>query len=192
MELSRELHDELGPQLFAIRANAAAFDADDKSPPADATQRLVDAVERLQETNRRILDRLRPMHIQELGLTRSLEGLVQNARSQDPEIRFERRLDPSLDGLDPLTAQTVYRVTQEALTNILRHAGATETSTTVRIEGDTVHIEVSDNGRGFAEHLVAGRGITGMRERVRALGGTFQFERRANNTIVEAIVPIEK
>lgn len=191
MELSRELHDELGPQLFAIRANAAAFDADDKSPSADATQRLLDAVERLQETNRRILDRLRPMHIQELGLIRSLEGLVHNARSQAPDIHFEKWFDPSLDGLDPLTAQTVYRVTQEALTNILRHAGATRVSTMVGVEEPAARVEISDNGQGFAENLVAGRGITGMRERVRALGGTFRFERRAGHTVVEANVPIE-
>jgi two-component system sensor histidine kinase UhpB len=191
MELARELHDELGPQLFAIRANAAVFDADDKSVSADAVQRLVDAVETLQETNRRILDRLRPMHIQELGLIRSLDGLVDNARSQASEIHFARCFDPSLDALDPLTAQTIYRVTQEALTNILRHAGATRTSASVRVEGATVHIEVSDNGRGFAENLIVGRGITGMRERVRALGGTFHLERRTDSTVVEAIVPID-
>lgn len=191
MELSRELHDELGPQLFAIRANAAVFDADDRSNSADAARRLVDAVEGLQETNRRILDRLRLMHIQELGLIRSLEGLVHNARSQAPEIHFEPWFDPSLDSLDPVTAQTIYRVTQEALTNILRHSGANRAITTVRVEEAAARIEISDNGKGFAENLVAGRGITGMRERVRALGGTFRFEHRAGHTVVEANVPIE-
>lgn len=200
-DLSRELHDELGPQLFAIRANAAALEIGD-APSSDAQSsdaqssddgvlKLVRSVETLQETNRRILDRLRPMHIQELGLVRSLEGLVNNARAQTIDVEFQKTFDPSLDHLDGVTAQTIYRVTQEALTNVMRHADANNVSVMARVDGSAVHIDVSDDGRGLPEKIVFGRGLTGMRERVLALSGQFHLERQAGLTKVQILIPVD-
>jgi two-component system sensor histidine kinase UhpB len=190
-ELSRELHDELGPQLFAIRANAAALDIGEAPSSDDGVVRLVKSVETLQETNRRILDRLRPMHIQELGLVRSLEGLVRNAGAQTVHVSFDSAFDTALDGLDALTAQTVYRVTQEALTNIMRHADAKKVTVSARIDGDAVSITVSDDGRGLPDPIVFGRGLTGMRERVLALGGQFRLQRQGDETAVRIRIPVE-
>jgi two-component system sensor histidine kinase UhpB len=190
-DLSRELHDELGPQLFAIRANAAALDVGEAPSSDDGVLRLVRSVEALQETNRRILDRLRPMHIQELGLVRSLGGLVDNAHAQAARIDFHKDFDPVLDTLDALTAQTIYRVIQEALTNVMRHADAKKVIAVARVEGRAVHIDVSDDGRGFAAPAVFGRGLTGMRERVLALTGRFSFERQAGLTVIEIVIPID-
>ncbi|MDO9411370.1 MAG: histidine kinase [Pseudolabrys sp.] len=190
-DLSRELHDELGPQLFAIRANAAALDIGDAPSADEGVIRLVRSVETLQETNRRILDRLRPMHIQELGLVRSLEGLISSAQAQAPDIAFQKSFDPLVDTLDGLTARTIYRVTQEALTNVMRHAEAKHVSATVRIDSAVVHVDITDDGRGLADPVVFGRGLTGMRERVLALGGQFNLQRQGDLTAVRIRIPFE-
>ena len=73
----------------------------------------------MQYANRRILDRLRPLYIQELGLERSIHTLLQNARAQAPELKLSARIDPGLNEIDGLLSQTVYRVIQEAVTNVL-------------------------------------------------------------------------
>ena len=128
-DIARELHDELGPLLFAIRANVIAMvdsgaaDQDDFDSPA---QKALQSVEALQLTNRRILDRLRPMHIEEFGLQSSIQKLLRGVRSQVPAIDVAFEIDPALDAIDAVVSQTVYRVMQEGITNVLRHAQATE------------------------------------------------------------------
>jgi two-component system, NarL family, sensor histidine kinase UhpB len=90
-----------------------------------------------------------------------------------------------------LTAQTIYRVTQEALTNVMRHADAKHVNVCTGIKDGAVLIGVSDDGRGLPEPVVYGRGLTGMRERVLALSGQFRLERRAGLTEVKIVIPVE-
>ena len=127
-DIARDLHDELGPLLFGIRANAVALlDAVSAGPGRSRRLRsraMLQSVEALQQANRRILDRLRPLHIQELGLEKSIQTLLQNARTQAPGLKLTSRIDPRLNGVDGLLSQTVYRVIQEGMTNVLRHAKA--------------------------------------------------------------------
>ena len=126
-DIARELHDELGPLLFGIRANTVALMESlppDMAGPEASAQGILQSVEALQYANRRILDRLRPLYIQELGLGRSIHTLLQNARAQAPELKLSARIDPGLNEIDGLLSQTVYRVIQEAVTNVLRHANA--------------------------------------------------------------------
>ena len=78
----------------------------------------------MQQANRRILDHLRPLYIQELGLERSIQTLLRNIRSQAPQIELAADIDAGLNESDGLLSQTAYRVIQEALTNALRHAQA--------------------------------------------------------------------
>ena len=184
-DIARELHDELGPLLFAIRANVIAMvdngaaDQNDFDSPA---QKALQSVEALQLTNRRILDRLRPMHIEEFGLQSSLQKLLRGVRSQVPAIGVAFEIDPALDAVDAVVSQTVYRVLQEGITNVLRHAQATEMSLKASLPDGKVVVEISDNGIGMPANVVMGRGLTGMRERVRALGGHVRIisQRRAN------------
>jgi two-component system sensor histidine kinase UhpB len=191
-DIARELHDELGPLLFAIRANVIAMvdngaaDQDDlDSPPQKALQ----SVEALQLTNRRILDRLRPMHIEELGLQSSIRKLLRGVRSQAPAIDVAFEIDPALDAADAVVAQTVYRVMQEGITNVLRHAQATEMRLKATVPDNKVVVEISDNGVGIPANVVMGRGLTGMRERVRALGGTLELTRADGQTRVRCSLP---
>jgi two-component system, NarL family, sensor histidine kinase UhpB len=191
-DIARELHDELGPLLFAIRANVIAMvdrgaaDQNDLDSPA---QKALQSVEALQSTNRRILDRLRPMHIEELGLQSSIQKLLRGVRSQVPAIEVAFEIDPGLDTIDTVVSQTVYRVMQEGITNVLRHAQATEMRLKAIAAGGKVLVEISDDGVGMPADVVMGRGLTGMRERVRALGGTFELTRGDGQTRVRCSLP---
>jgi len=193
-DLSRELHDELGPLLFAIRANSSALlegsqDREDDNSPA---AKLRQAVEALQQTNRRILDRLRPMHIRELGLQRSVADLVKDAGRRSSGIEFELEFDSELVPPDDVVANTIYRAVQESLTNILKHAQASTVWVRVALEPSNIVMSVVDDGIGFADGTALGRGLTGMRERVRALGGTFSFRRIDGETVVSCIIPVKQ
>lgn len=192
-DLARELHDELGPLLFSIRAGATALI--ETAPPSgnlgNATQEVMRSVEALQQTNRRILDRLRPLYIEELGLESSVQTLLQNFRRQAPHIALTARLDPDLNEIDGPLAQTVYRVIQEALTNVLRHAGANHAHVQATIADSALTIEIADDGGGFPADNVFGRGLTGMHERVRALSGSLSLLRADERTYVRCRLPVE-
>jgi two-component system, NarL family, sensor histidine kinase UhpB len=192
-DIARELHDELGPLLFAIGANVIAMvdnGAADQDKFDSPPQKILQSVEALQSTNRRILDRLRPMHIEELGLQSSIQKLLRGVRSQAPAIDVVCEIDPALEAVDGVVSQTVYRLLQEGITNVLRHAQATEMRLTATVLEGQVLTEISDNGVGMAADAVIGRGLTGMRERVRALGGTFELSRSDGRTYVRCRLPI--
>ncbi|KRP94499.1 histidine kinase [Bradyrhizobium yuanmingense] len=192
-DLARELHDELGPLLFSIRAGTIALT--DASEPTghlgNSAQDLLQSVEALQQTNRRILDRLRPLYIEELGLSSSVQTLLRNFRKQAPHIVLTDAIDRDLSAIGGPLAQTVYRVIQEALTNVLRHANAGNAHVQATIADKTLVVEISDDGGGFPADNVFGRGLTGMHERVRALSGSLSLLRVDDRTYVRCRLPAE-
>jgi signal transduction histidine kinase len=192
-DIARELHDELAPLLFSIRAGTialvdAAPEAGNLGKPA---QEVLQSVEALQQTNRRILDRLRPLYIEELGLAASVQTVLRNFRKQAPHIVLTDRIEPDLNGIDGPLARTIYRVIQEALTNVLRHAKASSAHVQATISGETLVLEISDDGGGFPADNVFGRGLTGMQERVRALSGSLSLLRVDERTYVRCRLPAE-
>lgn len=192
-DLARELHDELGPLLFSIRANAVTLlDAtpSDKARLDDSVAGVLQSVEALQHANRRILDRLRPLYIDELGLIKSIDTLLRNARSQAPQLQQTADIDPRLEDVDGLLSHTVYRVIQEGITNVLRHANASSMKITASLHSDQLFVEVADNGAGIPPDNVFGRGLTGMQERARALGGTFELLRDNGLTCIRCRLPV--
>ena len=185
--IARELHDEIGPLLFAIRANAAAI-ADEVAGVSGPIQGIVDAAEALQQANKRILHGLSPLYLAELGLHESIEALLREVGRQARSLCVRSQLK-DLDMLDDLLAQTVYRVVQEGVTNVLRHADASTMYVATKLEGDNLVVEIADDGRKTPD-LKFGRGLTGMSERVRALDGKLQFAREDERTIVRCNLPI--
>jgi two-component system, NarL family, sensor histidine kinase UhpB len=191
-DMARELHDELGPLLFGIRANTVALL---ESIPAgqvklqNTAEGILQSVETLQQANRRILDRLRPLYIQELGLERSIQTLLQNVKSQAPDLKVTSQLDTALSEADGPLSQTIYRVIQEALTNVLRHARASAVHVAVVINDQEAIVEISDDGVGFSADRMFGRGLTGMLERARALSGTLELLREEGRTCVRCRLP---
>lgn len=191
-DMARELHDELGPLLFGIRANTVALlesipSAQIKS--RGAAESILQSVETLQQTNHRILDRLRPLYIQELGLERSIQTVLQNAKAQAPRLKVTSSIDTTLNEVDGLLSQTIYRVIQEAVTNVLRHARANAMHVAAGIKGREVIVEISDDGIGFPADRMFGRGLTGMLERARALSGTLELLREEGRTCVRCRLP---
>jgi two-component system sensor histidine kinase UhpB len=193
-DIARELHDELGPLLFGISASTVAL-SDSIGNGTDASNAAIDgivqSVDALQQANRRILDHLRPLYLRELGLAKSIETLLQNARMQAPAITLVSRIDPHVNELDGPLLQTAYRVIQEGVTNALRHAKASAIEVNAALSEDALTIEVFDDGIGFSnEEIAYGRGLTGMHERVRALSGTFQLLRDAGRSVVRCRLPV--
>ena len=188
-QLANELHDELGPLLFAIRANAIALSGSSTDPEAPAT-RLLEAAEAVQHASRRILEGLSPLYLEELGLEKSIRTLLQNAHAASPSVATSSEVDPRLDSLDHLLSQTIYRVIQEAVTNVIKHAQATRLNVVAMMAGHALTIEVSDDGIGFPDNVTLGRGLTGMSDRSRALDGKLDLLREQGKTIVRCSLPL--
>ena len=201
-EIARELHDEFGPYLFSLRAHASALTklADGRGPSAEAVRKhggaLLEQINALQQFTRRVLERLRPVGLAELGLGKALESLSRLWRESHPEMTIETTISPAL-GITGETADlTIYRVVQEALTNAFRHAGATAIDVVIepaerpgRDGRGYARVRVSDNGRGMEPGQKLGFGLVGMRERILALGGTLNVASGEGGVTVEALVP---
>jgi two-component system sensor histidine kinase UhpB len=199
-EIARELHDEFGPYLFALRAHATSLMrmADAAKPDVAGLRKhgaaMLEQVNALQQFNRRVLDKLRPAGLSELGLSEALAALVRFWRDAHPGVSVETEISQSLGPVGETAELTIYRVVQEALTNAFRHSGATQVSVTIepvagagRV-GRAARVRVSDNGEGLPSEHKLGLGMIGMRERVMALGGTMTVVSSGGVT-VEAVVP---
>jgi two-component system, NarL family, sensor histidine kinase UhpB len=190
-EIAKELHDELGPLLFAIRANAIALSGSFTDPDPEApSNQLLEAAGAVQQASRRILEGLSPLYLEELGLEKSIETLLQNAHAALPSVATSAEVDPRLDSLDHLMSQTIYRVIQEAITNVIKHAQATTLSVVAAMRDSAVTIEVSDDGIGFSDNVPLGRGLTGMSDRSRALDGKLDLLREDGRTVVRCWLPL--
>jgi two-component system, NarL family, sensor histidine kinase UhpB len=175
-----ELHDEVGPCLFGLKANAtsiAALGAD--APASDVQDRAHDMlaiVDHLQAINRSMLNRLRPMALGHVPLGDLIAQLVTERAGQRPQTQISfvpGRLRPSYgDSID----LTLYRCVQESLTNALRHADAAQIAIALDETEQGVQVTVCDDGCGIASNAPPGRGLRGMQERVQALGGSFAIE----------------
>jgi two-component system sensor histidine kinase UhpB len=181
--------------LFGIRANTVALlDAmpRDREQIDSSASGVMQSVEALQQANRRILDRLRPLYIHELGLEKSIRTVLRNARAQAPELKLTSNIGDGLNDMDGILSRTVYRVIQEAVTNVLRHAKAGSMHVEATVQGRQLLIEISDDGSGFPQGNVFGRGLTGMHERVRALSGTLELLREGGRTFIRCQLPVSE
>jgi len=199
-EIARELHDEFGPHLFALRAHASALTRGAGQPGADAARKhgnaILEQVNALQQTNRRVLEKLRPAGLAELGLQDALGALLRMWGETHPDVAIEASISPSLGDTGETADLTIYRTVQEALTNVFRHAGATSVNVTVEpIEWSPAPgrggalVRVRDNGRGLPPDHKLGFGLTGMRERILALGGSLTIASGESGVTVDAIIP---
>lgn len=204
-EIARELHDEFGPHLFALRAHAGALAriAETWDPNGEATRKhggaMLEQVNALQQSNRRVLEKLRPAGLTELGLHEALGALLRLWRESHPEIVIETAISQSLGATGETADLTIYRTIQEALTNVFRHAGATSVNVTVeptelpsgltRTGRGGALVRVRDNGGGLRPDHRLGLGLTGMRERILALGGSLTIASGDGGVTVEAVVP---
>jgi two-component system, NarL family, sensor histidine kinase UhpB len=186
--VARELHDEVGQSLTALKLLLAQAVRTPGRGGNDSLDEATRITEQTIEDVREIARRLRPETLDELGLRSALATLAQrNARHGN--LRIVWRLDRALPTLEGDRELAVYRVAQESLTNILRHADASNVS--LRLTGNETAVEliVSDDGRGL-RRAAAGNGIKGMKERALGVGGRLDVrERPGGGTEVRLLVP---
>lgn len=176
LRVARELHDGIGQSLTALLLQIERIA---RQAPAPLRDQLVDAREATRATLdevREVARRLRPEALDDLGLGNAIAALCQRVSDQSG-LPVRRRVDAHLDGLSPEAELVVYRVAQEALTNTLRHAGATRAELELRAGGGEVELVVRDDGRGI-DGAVPGAGIAGMHERALLLDGTCDVRTR--------------
>jgi two-component system sensor histidine kinase UhpB len=187
--IARELHDEVGQTLTAValRAERAAASG---SPQSEALTEIAETVLRSLEDVHRIGRELRPEALDDLGLINALIALCGRVDRQGG-LRVRRDLDGHLPALSSEVELVIYRVVQEALTNALRHAHATEATVTLRrVEEDHVVLVVSDDGRGIPESIGAS-GFDGMRERAMLIDAELQIQSAAGGgTEIALTVPV--
>jgi two-component system, NarL family, sensor histidine kinase UhpB len=160
---------------------------------------VLDQVNALQQFNRRVLDRLRPVGLAELGLREAIGALVRLWRQSHPEVTIKMNISQLLGRAGETAELTIYRTVQEALTNVFRHTRATSVEVAIgpREQGSappsesrgSVLVHIRDNGGGLKPGHRSGLGLTGMRERLAALGGTLAVSSSEIGVTVEAIVP---
>jgi two-component system sensor histidine kinase UhpB len=175
-DIAHELHDEFGPSLFAIRADLGAISRRARShqPPLtevlDRVGSISGLVEQIQRINSRLLERLRPLVLDQLGLREALERLVEAWAARYPAVRWKTSL-AEVGEVDEQASHALYRAAQEALTNIVRHADALTVGLSLAEQDGLLVLTVEDDGRGLAEGALHGFGLLGMAERARAVGG---------------------
>jgi len=195
--IARELHDELGQSLTALKMDVAAL-REAGANDNESMKRTLDSMQSLLDSTvafaRRVSSDLRPTMLDDLGLTAAADWLAQNF-TERTGIPCELVLDESanLDLPDPY-ATAIFRVLQESLTNVAKHAAATRVEATLeRHDGDVI-LTVQDNGKGIAPGAEAKRGsfgLVGLRERAYLLGGTVRIDSKpGRGTLVEFCLPI--
>jgi two-component system sensor histidine kinase UhpB len=157
---------------------------------------ILEQIDALQQTNRRVLERLRPVGLAELGLRQALGALLRLWGESHPGVVVEAAISPDLGETGETVDLTIYRTVQEALTNVFRHANATHVNVSVEPAGlatpgnsNAARVRVSDDGCGLKADHRLGLGLTGMRERILALGGSLTVASAGAGVTVEALIP---
>ena len=188
---ARELHDETLQGLAALRVLLTTGLR--QGNPEGLQSAVRDAVEQIGEeiaSLRQLITELRPAALDQLGLAPAIESLLRRAEEMRG-LRTELRLDLGPDRMDPGVETTVYRLIQEGLTNVMKHAGAEVVRVRVDRRNGAVELEVSDDGRGFDPGQPStGFGLAGMRERAELAGGRLDVDSSTAGTTVRASLPL--
>ena len=195
--LARELHDELGQYVTAIKTFAVgiANKAKGQMPDIEAhAQIIVSAANHIYDGMHNIIRQLRPGSLDNLGLPETLRDSIAGWQVQNPTVRFNLNLSGDLNALGETININLYRIIQESVTNALRHAQATAIDIDLSKNENQLQLTINDNGVGMAicnvdqtKHF----GLLGMRERMQALYGTFNVDSVLDKgTTITVIIPV--
>jgi signal transduction histidine kinase len=195
--VAREIHDELGQSLTALKMDVAWILGNLSAGPPSLAGKLNTIQNQLDETvaaTRRISADLRPLMLDDLGLTAAAEWLAQNFSERTGIPCKLRILPPDIELGEP-NASTLYRILQESLTNVARHAKASEVDVVIEQTDGVLKLSVKDDGRGFdpAEARTQKTyGLLGLRERTLLLGGEASVTSEpGRGTTIEVHIPLE-
>jgi signal transduction histidine kinase len=192
---ARELHDETLQGLGGLQVLlSSALRRGDAQRREQAMTQAVEHIAREIENLRAIITELRPAALDELGLATAIEALLDRHREQSGfEIDAELSLPGQSERLDDELESAVYRLLQEALTNVAKHAGAHRVRVVVGERGGRLQLEVHDDGTGFDPDSVSrGFGLAGMRERAGLAGGTISIDSGEGGTRLQASIPARR
>lgn len=203
-KLAYELHDELGQSITAIKAVATSIEQQSSRGDEltrEGAETIINLSSRMYDVAKNMMQQLRPPALDELGLRTALQDMIDdwNARHQDIFCYFS--FSGNVDGLGEQVDINIYRIVQESLTNIIKHAGATTVKINLQeitdggqIDNDSklVELDIEDNGMGFkASDVQKGLGLMGMRERAQALNGSFNIETEpGKGTRIRVTIPL--
>ena len=177
--IAQEIHDGLGQSLLVIKNRASlGLAANERNKADEQFGEIQESVTEALTEVRVISQNLRPLHLERLGLTSTLEEMIEQLdEASDIEISYDIE---HIDGkLTPENEMNLYRIAQESLNNVAKHSGATRAGVTAIIEDERIVMTIKDNGRGFDKETVDhkhGLGLNGMAERAKILGGTLLVE----------------
>ncbi|MGP4061971.1 histidine kinase [Halobacillus sp. H74] len=195
--LARDLHDAVSQQLFALTMMAQATEKVFEKNPSHAKEQLREITEmalQAQTEMRALLLHLRPVHLSGEPLTEGIASLVEELKKKC-QIDFDLQME-EIHGLSRTIEEQLFRIIQEALSNILRHANATEVKVEVSRGGEEVFLHIADNGVGFNTEEKKGNktsyGLKTMKERCEEIGGTYALRsRQGEGTHIDLRVPMQ-
>lgn len=208
--LARELHDELGQYVTAIKtfavgiankAKAATINKANNAQPPDLlpaiesnAQTIVAAANHIYDGMHNIIRQLRPGSLDNLGLAETLLDAVNSWQAQNPNIAISLKLAGNLDALGEVININIYRIVQESINNVLKHAEAKKIEIKLSLKTDVLELVIKDDGKGMDISLVDQTnhfGLLGMRERVEGLRGSFNVKSKANTgTAININIPL--
>ncbi|MGZ8223080.1 MAG: histidine kinase [Methylobacter sp.] len=198
--LSQELHDELGQSLTAIKVMAVTTGRSPTEARTDikqATDSIISICDHLMTVVRSMMHQLHPLVLTELGLKATMEDLLNHWSMRNPELKLTITCPDEVDDLEQKISIQIFRVVQECLTNIVRHAQASQAAISLEIEhqtdtGPKLRLQVTDNGQGCAANRIkTGFGLLGMRERINSLGGNFTIQTQPQlGMTITATIPL--
>jgi len=196
--LAREIHDDMGQYLTAIRMDALAMQNAGKMEAPELAQRISSHAEHIQQSIKGLIKRLRPAALDAHGLVEALRLLVNEWQAQQPSTTCNLSVDDACMALPTDISIVAYRMVQEALTNISRHAQAYVVDIDVEItpkqQTKMLVIQIRDDGIGFTDRPASkGFGLTGMRERVESAGGILKISKNGTTGVfLSAKIPLPK
>ncbi len=193
--LARELHDELGQSLTAIRSIAKSMMQRPEvagGPLEQHAQMLFDTAGEMSDAMHRMIPRLRPIQLEGMGMVDAVRDLLTDTQQKHPAIRFELAADDALPPLEDSLELSAYRIVQEAVTNIVRHSQGTRAHVGIAMREGALSLTIADNGVGAATTVRAGHyGVRGMQERAESHGGSISFRPGAEGGLeVQVLLPV--
>ncbi len=191
-QVAQDLHDELGSVLTALKIDLCEVQSRPDHVDPKLVTGMLELVDQAIEVGRRVTSRLRPGILDDLGLAAAVEWLGGDLE-QRTGIKCIVALPEREPELPPPVATAMFRILQEALTNVIRHSGADEARITLEADAESIVLAVTDNGKGFdpARTARSSFGLLGMRERVQAFGGDIDIRSSMpGGTTIRVMLPL--
>jgi two-component system sensor histidine kinase UhpB len=182
--LAQELHDELGQSLTAIKVMTATISKTNDSKNqlvSQSSSAIIEICDHLMKVVRSMMQQLHPLTLTELGLKEALHDLVDNWQTRSTNLHIDFDCDENLETCPKSFNIHIFRIVQESLTNILRHAKASHVMIDLRIEENKLLLQIQDDGVGCSnENRKNGFGLLSMKDRVRSLNGQLKITSELN------------